>query len=43
MRLDIFDQNADKVENDVETANLMFGENLYGVSVYLNDARNVTP
>jgi class 3 adenylate cyclase len=42
LRLDIFNQNADKLENYVETANLMYmlGENLYGVSVYLNDARN---
>jgi len=42
LRLDIFNQNADKLENYVEAANLMYilGENLYGVSVYLNDARN---
>ncbi len=42
LRLEIFNQNADKLENYVETANLMYmlGENLYGVSVYLNDARN---
>lgn len=42
LRLDIFNQNADKLENYVETANLMYmlGENLYGVSVYLNDTRN---
>ena len=42
MRLDIFNQNADKLENYVEAANLMYilGENLYGVSVYLNDARS---
>jgi class 3 adenylate cyclase len=42
LRLEICNQNADKLENYVETANLMYilGENLYGVSVYLNDARN---
>lgn len=46
LRLDIFNQNADKLENYVEAANLMYilGENLYGVSVYLNESRNgVTP
>jgi hypothetical protein len=38
LRLDIFNANADKLENYVETANLMYvlGENLYGVSTYLD-------
>src|SRR6266446_1449225 len=42
LRLDIFNQNADKLENYVEAANLMYilAENLYGVSVYLNDTRS---
>ncbi|MEO7970603.1 MAG: adenylate/guanylate cyclase domain-containing protein [bacterium] len=42
LRLDIFNQNADKLENYVEAANLMYilGENLYGVSVYLNENRD---
>ena len=37
LRLDIFNANSDKLENYVETANLMYvlGENLYGVSTYL--------
>ena len=39
LRLDIFNANADKLEHYVETANLMYvlGENLYGVSTYLED------
>ena len=42
LRLDIFNANADKLENYVETANLMYvlGENLYGVATYLEDAKN---
>nr|ADC36129.1 TPR repeat-containing protein [uncultured bacterium 253] len=42
LRLDIFNQNADKLENYVEAANLMYilGENLYGISVYLNESQN---
>jgi class 3 adenylate cyclase len=38
LRLDIFNTNADKLENYVETANLMYvlGENLFGVSTYLD-------
>ena len=42
LRLDILNQNADKLENYVEAANLMYilGENLYGVSVFLNDTRS---
>jgi hypothetical protein len=45
LRLDIFNQNADKLENYVEAANLMYilGENLYGVSVYLNESNGATP
>jgi hypothetical protein len=41
LRLDIFNANADKLENYVETANLMYvlGENLFGVSTYLDAAR----
>ena len=37
LRLDIFNANSDKLENYIETANLMYvlGENLYGVSTYL--------
>ena len=37
LRLDIFNANSEKLENYVETANLMYvlGENLYGVSTYL--------
>lgn len=42
LRLDIFNANSDKLENYVETANLMYvlGENLYGVSTYLADGQN---
>jgi class 3 adenylate cyclase len=42
LRLDIFNANSDKLENYVETANLMYvlGENLYGVSTYLADRQN---
>lgn len=39
LRLDIFNENSDKLESYVENANLMYvlGENLYGVSTYLED------
>ena len=41
-RLAVSGSNADKLESYVETANLMYvlGENLYGVSTYLEDAKN---
>jgi class 3 adenylate cyclase len=40
LRHDIFDANADKLENYVETANLMYvlGENLFCVSTYLDSS-----
>ena len=43
LRLDIFNANADKLENYVETANLMYvlGENLYGVSTYLDAVEKI--
>jgi hypothetical protein len=39
LRHDLFDANADKLENYVETANLMYvlAENLFCVSVYLDN------
>ena len=42
LRAAIFNQNADKLENYVEAANLMYilGQNIYGVSVYLNESGN---
>jgi len=38
LRLKIFNNNADRLDTYVETANLMYllGENLFGVSIYLN-------
>jgi hypothetical protein len=43
LRLDIFNANADKLENYVETANLMYvlGENLHGVSIYLDAVEKI--
>jgi class 3 adenylate cyclase len=42
LRLDIFNTNSGKLENYVETANLMYvlGENLFGVSTYLADSQS---
>jgi class 3 adenylate cyclase len=41
LRLDILNRNSDKLDKYVETANLMYvlGENLYCVSVYLEDGK----
>ena len=41
LRLDILNHNFDKLDKYVETANLMYvlGENLYCVSVYLDDGK----
>ncbi|HAF13564.1 MAG TPA: hypothetical protein DHU55_12180 [Blastocatellia bacterium] len=41
LRLEILNKNADKLENYLESANLMYvlGENLYCISAYLDETQ----